>query len=533
MPQYTSQVGRQLNGLDPESENILSDEEMAAERDRLLSIYPQQWGGQERQMLPTEEPLIAEPVQPEMVQPETTTPALETEPVQPETPAQPSSEPGKTAAVEKAMAEKPQEPDEFEQMYKTYQENLGKARGEYEKLQGEMEGETARGQVETGIAGALQAFGEGLASITGGSAKPVQTGAATMRAIGEQRIAGQERKARSLKERMMMAREPLETKKEELGFRDVFEKRQLQKRLMDPQSGESQQARDMANNFLDVYIANLENKAVEPEAIQRIEGVRGKIQSMNADQVNKFLDNLKSVNFGTSYEATTESKKELEETKATAKTQGENVKYERKLQGEAEKRFLDDSAKLATTVQQSKQFGDQLSTFQQDVEAAQQGDAAALERVKLNRGVINYLLARQKEPKGVFTDQDLAALSQFESGKSWTETFQGWVGRGLGDITTKDLNRIQIVLRDTIPIYQDAETKVIDQTKRLYKASDNKYLNQKADKLTPDLFGLSKPSGKQTFETLDEAQDAINKGTIPEGSEVYIKSTGQTFKVGK
>jgi len=90
---------------------------------------------------------------------------------------------------------------------------------------------------------------------------------------------------------------PLETKKEELGFRDVFEKRQLQKRLMDPQSGESQQARDMANNFLDVYIANLENKAVEPEAIQRVEGVRGKIKSMNADQVNKFLDNLKSVKF--------------------------------------------------------------------------------------------------------------------------------------------------------------------------------------------------------------------------------------------
>jgi len=84
MPQYTSQVGRQLNVLDPESENILSDEELAAERDRLLSIYPQQWGGQERQMLPTEEPLIAEPIQSEMVQPETTTPALQTEPVQPE-----------------------------------------------------------------------------------------------------------------------------------------------------------------------------------------------------------------------------------------------------------------------------------------------------------------------------------------------------------------------------------------------------------------------------------------------------------------
>lgn len=534
MPQYTSQIGRQLNTLDPESENILSDEEMAAERDRLLSIYPQQWPGQERQMQPVEEPVQTEPIvaEPSALQ---TPPPIQTEPEPAE--LQPSQEPGKTVSVEKAMEEKPpmpkEEPDEFEQMFKTYQENVGKARGEYEQLQGEMESESARGQMETGIAGALQAFGEGLAAITGGSAKPVQTGAATMRTIGEQRIAGQERKARSLKERMMMAREPLETKKEELGFRDVFEKRQLQKKLVDPQSSESQQAREMANNFLDVYIANLENKAVDPAAIQRVEGVRGKIQSMNANQVTKFLENLKDVKFGTSYETTIEGKKELETEKAGAKLQGENVKFERKQQSEAEKRFLDDSAKLATTVQQSKQFSDQLSAFQRDVEAASRGDMAALDRVKLNRGVVNYLLARQKEPKGVFTDQDLAALSQFEAGKSWGETFQGWVGRGLGDITAKDLNRIQSVLADTIPIYQNAENKVIEQTKRIYKASDNKFLNQKAEKLTPELFGLTKTGEENTFETVDDAQNAINKGTIPEGTIVKIRSTGQTFKVGR
>lgn len=440
----------------------------------------------------------------------------------------PSPEPGKTAALETPLPENEEdaiessveptsqtrqkpETDEFEPMFKKYQEDLGKIQSEQEAEDKALQEAESRVQTATGIAGALQAFGEGLAAITGGSAKPLQIGAETLRRSAGQELDAKLRRGKSLKERIELSREPLETKATELKFRDVFEKRQAQKRLNDPESKESADARDMASNFLDVYVANLQNKAVDPEAIQRVEGVRSKIAQMNANQIQKFLDNLKEIKFGTSFETTMESKKELEQRKEESKIRSEDVKYERKLQDQADKRFLDDSAKLAVTVKEAKKFSDQLSTFQKQVEAAKRGDRTALEQVKRNRGVINYLIARQNEPRGVFTDQDLAALSQFEAGKGWSETFQGWFSKGLANISPKDLDRILGVLQDTIPIYQDAETKVIEQTKRLYKASDNKFLNQKADRLTPELFGLGttskgpkngvSPSGRTLIQT--------------------------------
>jgi hypothetical protein len=507
--------------------------------------------------------VTAEPVEPEMM-PETeiSEPAMNTplpvqpEPVQPmpEPLAQPvpeeetqqtvTPEPGSTALSRERAA--PEE-DEYEQLFSKYKEDTTKAREEATGAEAEFQQASAQSAMETGIAGALQSFGEGLAAITGGSAKGLQTGAETLRSAGQQRLMSADRKTRSLKDRLQAAREPLEAKKEEIGFRSVFEKRQAEKRLADPASKESADARDMATNFLDVVAENYRSKGSE-ELAAKVEQNKAFLENANANQIKEFVDKISGLKVGTDYETSLEGKRLLEKEKQEGKKELAGTKREQKLQDDADKRFVDDSAKIAVSVNQAKKFSEKLTSFQKDVKAAQSGDAAALERVKLNRGVVNYLLARQAEPKGVFTDQDLAALSQFEAGKSWTETFQGWVGKGLGDITPRDLTRINDVLAAAVPSYSNFQDEIIGQTKRIYKASGNPALNTLADKLTPELFGLkgqqstepaapvepkAKPESKQgvmEFTSQQEVKQAIDSGRLKSGDRGVVRNSDGSAK---
>lgn len=333
-------------------------------------------------------------------------------------------------------------------------------------------------QMATGIAGALQSFGEGLAAITGGSAKPLQTGADTLRAVAKQGMDAAERKNLSVKDRILLAREPLATQMDELKFRDIFEKRQRDKRLQDPNSKESEEARILSNNFLDVYIANIKNQGADQEVIDKIENIRPKLDMMSAAQSEKFLELLKGQKISTSFEA-------KEESKFAADTRKQSIK----LSSDADKAFATDSKKIAEELRNLQRIAPEMKKFQADVEAASRGDKDALSRVKINQGVMNYLIARDREPRGVFTDQDLAALSQFKAGKTWGEALNSFISAGVyGTIPRADLKRMSDVLTMIMPQFDNSERELISQYQRIYKASNNPFMQDYAGKFNSELF---------------------------------------------
>jgi hypothetical protein len=487
------------------------------------------------------------PVQPEPVQPiePLSRPVLEEDAQQTVTP-----EPGSTALSRERAA--PEE-DEYEQLFSKYKEDTTKAREEATGAEAEFQRASAQSAMETGIAGALQSFGEGLAAITGGSAKGLQTGAETLRSVGQQRLMSADRKTRSLKDRLQAAREPLEAKKEELGFRGVFEKRQKEKRLADPASKESADARDMATNFLDVVAENYRSKGAEDLAA-RVEQNKAFLENANANQIKEFVDKISGLKVSTDYETSLEGKRLIEREKQEGKKELGETKRDQKLMDVADKRFMDDSDKMAVSVKAMKDFSNELKKFQADVKLLQNLNAdskqrdAALGRVKTKRGLINYLIARAAESKGVFTNQDFEILSQFEAGRSWGEVIQDYVSKGVGEVTTDSLERMSSVLDDVMPRYQNPEKDIIEQRKRIYKASDNPYIQKAADKFNTDLFGLkqdsktpssdapveqkAKPESKQgvmEFTSQQDVQKAIDSGRLKPGdSGVITNSDGST-----
>lgn len=374
---------------------------------------------------------IPEPVETQPDEQALPTPALETE----VTPAKPSVEPGKTVASKAA------ETDEYEPLFGEY-EKARKTYGEESEALGKETEEVGRKNIMmTGIAGALQAFGEGLAAITGGSAKPLQTGAATVRSIGEQQAAAQERKAKTLKERMLMAREPLEAKAQEIKFRDVFEQRQKAKRLEDPTSDESQQARQLANNFLDAYMTSVSNR-VSPDQLEKLEAIKPRLENLNANQIKDFMDNLNKLKF-------TESRVDIEEAKAERTTKQQEAKtaasQEFKVQQDAQKAIV----KVESELEQDQKFYNQYKQFRSNLTKAIAGDKDAQKFIKNNMDAFSYMKARTMESKGVFTDQDAERLTTLLKDTPWFNKFQAWLAGGLkGEIPMDVLQSLDEALKD-------------------------------------------------------------------------------------
>jgi hypothetical protein len=368
----------------------------------------------------------------------------------------PSSQPGKTAALETALASEkvspaPAKEDEASLLMGEYR----KTRKDIEKEQAGLEEERARGeagrQLQTGIAGALQSFGQGLAAITGGTAKPLETGVATLRSIGEQEAAAEERKAKTLKERLQMAKAPLEEKQMEMELRSRLTKGQLEKDLMDPLSAQSQRARKNAESFVDNMIAQATGNKAPSQTIERLNQVKSMIGNMSAAQVQDFYNTLKPLSTETSIEA--KNKFELDKLAAQERmrlklSEAKDAKDQESL---ALKDFVKIRTKVADEETAASKVGPEMIKFSEDLDKAIRGDKTAAKRVAQNFGAINYLNARTYESKGVFTDNDLRALSQLEAGRTWFQQLDDFVTKGMtGNIPKESLLRVKSVMDNNI-----------------------------------------------------------------------------------
>lgn len=327
--------------------------------------------------------------------------------------------------------------DETEQMFQEYNTRRSAAEQELSDFEaGQAARESQRG-VMTGVAGALSAFGEGLATITGGSAKPLQAGVAAVKSMGEQQADGESRKAKSLRERILQSRQPLEQKADEIKFRDVFEERQAKKDLVDPASVKSQQARVLANSFLDTYIASVSNRTSERD-LAKLEGVRPKLENMSAAQIKDFMDNLNKLKF-------TESREDIENAKSNQSSNKVQEAQSFNVQLRAQKAITDVNSQL----QQDKKFYDQYKVFKTNLQKAIKGDKPAQQYIKNNMDSFSYLKSRTLESKGVFTDQDAARLTTLLKDQTWAGQFQTWVSGGLqGEIPIDTLRKLSEALRD-------------------------------------------------------------------------------------
>jgi hypothetical protein len=448
-------------------------------------------------------------------------PALETELA----PAKPSVEPGKTEAVKAA------ETDEYEPLFGEY-DKARKTYGEESEALGRETEEVGRKNIMmTGIAGALQSFGEGLAAITGGSAKPLQTAAATVRSIGEQKAAAQERKAKTLKERMLMAREPLEAKAQEIKFRDVFEQRQKTKRLEDPASDESKQARQLANNFLDAYTASVSNR-VNPEQLAKIEAIKPRLENLNANQIKDFMDNLNKLKF-------TESRVDIEEAKGERTTKQQEAKtaasQEFKVQQDAQKAIV----KVESELEQDQKFYDQYKQFRSNLQKAIAGDPDAQRFIKNNMDAFSYMKARTLESKGVFTDQDAERLTTLLKDRTWFEKFQAWLAGGLqGQIPMDVLQSLDAALKDEPKNPVMIKNQKLSRLANIARKSTNPALQNSASYYESILEQepeaqpaqpVEAAPEKKSFKNVNEAIEAKKNGLIKSGESIIIN--GKSVKV--
>lgn len=422
--------------------------------------------------------------------------------------------------------------DETEKMFQDYTTNRSRAEKELSDFEAGLDDRESQRGVMTGVAGAIQAFSEGLAAITGGSAKPVQTGAATLAQISEQQSASEARKAKSLRERILQSRQPLEQKAEEIKFRDIFEERQAKKDLIDPASVKSKQARELANSFLDTYIASVSNRTSEQD-LAKLENVRPKLENMSAAQIQEFMKNLQSLKF-------TESREDIEKTKAEGRVQVEGTKREQKLMDVADKEFSADAKKMNETASGLKRFQTQVDGFRKDIDLALAGDEAAAKRIQQNEGVVAYLVARQNEPKGVFTDNDFRALNQLGRGRTWFEQFQNWTSQGLNATPTKTaLSTMKNVLDQLEFIKQDPKD-IVKSYQRVYKLSNNPFKQQYADKFDEALGGESTDQSAPAnapanapameFPDVESAKAAKRAGKIKSGDVISINGKQQKVK---
>jgi hypothetical protein len=377
--------------------------------------------------------------------------------------------------------------------------------------------------MQTGIAGALQAFGQGLASITGGSAKPLETGVAALKGVGEQQAAAEERKAKTLKERLQMAKAPLEEKQTEMELRSRISKGKLEQDLMNPSSAQSDQARKNALSFVDNMIAQGTANRASPEVLQRLEQTKALVGNMSAAQVQDFYNTLKPLSTETSLEA----KNKFEMDKMAAQERMRSRVAEAKDEKDQEKLALKDFMKIRTKVAEEEtaasKVGPEMVKFSEDIDKAIRGDKASAKRVAQNFGAVNYLNARSYESKGVFTDNDLRALSQLEAGRTWFQQLDDYVTKGMtGNIPKESLIRVKSVMDNNMNKFTEPGKYIRENYAQTFEDAGVPAYAKYADTLRKGIKS-SAPS-KQTA-----AQPET--GGQPKTIRVKLKSTGQTGRI--
>lgn len=515
-------------------------------RNKLLAIRPQQWGGQqiEEDLVPGDMPSLQADNAIRIMQEQSPeeSPALPAGAEQ-MPPSEEESEP--TEALQTEMPE-PEEvsgadiearfqPDEASQLMGEYR----KAREGVESEQAQLE--QARTQTDrqiqnqNAIAGALQSFGEGLAAITGGSAKPLQTGAETLRRAGALQSAAEERKARTLKERLQMAKTPLEEKTAEMELRSRLGKSKLEQELADPASKQSVQARENASNFLDNMIAQGQANQADPAVLERLAQSKLVLENMSASQIQDFYNTLKPLSVGTSREAQNQFEMQKIKAQEDMRNRMSEAKDEKDQQKMAVKDFMKIRTKIAEEENSAAKIGPQMKNFQADIDKALAGDKAAAKRVVQNYGVINYLNARSYESKGVFTDNDLRALSQLDAGKTWSQQFDDWVQRGMsGTLPRQSLMRIKGVIDNNVDKFTNPGQFIRGNYAQTFEDTGVPAYQKYAEVLRK---GGSKPAepqstGAKVFNSQDDVVKAISDGSVTEGQLVKIGETTYKYSNG-
>lgn len=531
------------------------------------------------------EPVVAEPMTPKqesqfdgveiedeipeaVAQP---TAALQTPTPVPQKPATPSVEPGKTAAVDAAMNEpkqpesKPQE-DEYETLFKNYEQarkQYDVDMADYEEKMSETE---RRNQMTTGIVGALSAFGEGLAAITGGSAKPLQAGVAALKDIGSQQVAAQERKVKTIKERLQMARDPLETKAGDIKFRELFEKKQREKRMLDPNSEESNQAREVANQTLNALVASFRS-AGNPQAADELLNTKPFIDKASGKQINDLFEQIKDLSIKPTISAAqkqayamqlVEKKGEIQQTLAKQKQQFQskltNLRTDAARVNLATKEYQEIVPKINADVKDVKALGNQVDKFIGLLDQASDPKLMSNEakRQQINEAIaaqkeiLNYMNARKYESKGVFTDQDLLALSQLKTYGTWADQFTNWLKKGVyNEETAKQIRVMRDIMRERKrdfknPGYAVARgySQIFRDTAELYSSMENnvdaartliRYSDLLEKRFSPDVVGqYNSPADLQ--DKVDRGEIKLEDGDIVEIQGVRYEKIGKTLE---
>lgn len=409
------------------------------------------------------------------------------------------------------------QPDETDQLMSEYRKKRGEVESEQAALEEEMQaGERSR-QMQTGIAGALQSFGEGLAAITGGSAKPIQTGAATLKSIGEQQAAAQERKGKTLKERLQMAKAPIEEKEAELSLRSRLTKSKMEQGLLDPNSEQSVQARKDAAAFIDNMITQGTANKAAPEVLQRLEQSKALIGQMSAAQVQQFYDTLKPLSTDTSLEAKNKFDMQKMAAQENLRLRLAEAKDSKDQQKVAQKEFIKDQSAIAKQVAETAAVSQELKSFRNDLKLALAGDKEAAKRVTQKSGVVNYLNARSIESKGVFTDNDLRALSELQATR-WFDQFNDWVSKGFeGVLPKQSLIRVQDILDRNAYKFDDPSKYVYDSLIEKYKGLDEV---SETGVWKPYLSNLQKKAGSVKSKVEQPQTEVVKKvkpGDIDDG----------------
>ena len=313
------------------------------------------------------------------------------------------------------MEETPEpEIDETEQLMGEYRKAREQYQSDVDTLEQDREASEASRQRMTGIAGALSSFGEGLAAITGGSAKPLQAGVAAVKGMGEQQAAAEERKAKTLKERLQMAKAPLEEKQAEIDLRSRLSKGKMERDIMDPASQQSAQARKDAGAFIDNMIAQGTANSASPDVLQRLEQTKSLIGQMSAAQVQQFYNTLKPLSTETSVDAKNQFEMQKLATQESMKLKLAEAKDSKDQEKVAFQTFRKDADEVRVQSAAAASKAVEIKKFRDDLRLALSGGKGAKEagtRISQMSGIINYLNARTYEDRGVFTDNDLKNLS--------------------------------------------------------------------------------------------------------------------------
>jgi len=500
-------------------------------RNKLLSVRPQQWGGQ--QMLPSEDPEALDQIVAVPGETDATDPTFmpEEAPAVPEgaevpeeeqmPPSEEESEP--TEALQTEMPE-PEEVSgkDIEARFQPKEEP-----SEYDQDEEAIAAAENRARMMSGIGGAVQAFGEGLAAITGGSPTGLRVGVQSFARAGAD-------EAESLKDKIKRRREK---ESSELSMRDKLEERQKKIRLKDPTSDESKRAREFGGLMIDQLIASYKEQNAGQESIDKLLNVKAALTNENAtaEQIAQLSAQLKE--FGLT------KPKESVESQQAWKMKLQDTAWDRKQKDYATKLFDKDVAKMGESVRQFNGLTNKLEKFSEQLAKAQAGDEEAKNYIRQYKGMIGYLLGRQEEPKGVFTDQDARILNVFESGKSWEEASSQFIQEGTAELNEENMGRMRRALDNAIPTLKNAKKSIIQYKKKQYAQSDNEYVRNYGERITSDLFpeasaessqaqpAQSQPTGVKQFKDSAAVSSAVKENKVVEGDLVQIGE--KTYKYSK